>query len=107
MWAIVTLGIAILIYLFAWWRSGQSAVVFFGKTGLHAYAHLWHRYSGNRPTSIPATGPVLLVMNHTASVDPALIIHASPRVPGFLLAKEYYDDGPFRPLLNYLKCVPT
>jgi 1-acyl-sn-glycerol-3-phosphate acyltransferase len=107
MWAFAIAGLSIAALLIGWLRSGRSAVDFFGLAGLHVYAHLWHRCTCRGRRHIPLDGPVLFVANHTCSSDPAMITHCSPRVPGFLIAKEYYDLKVFQPLLIHMNCVPT
>jgi 1-acyl-sn-glycerol-3-phosphate acyltransferase len=106
-WAIAIVIGCLILWIAAFLRSGRPAIDFFGLGLLRVYVALWHRYSGKGRRNVPASGPVLFVANHTASSDPALITHGSPRLPGFLIAKEYYESGPFRPLLAYMKCVPT
>jgi 1-acyl-sn-glycerol-3-phosphate acyltransferase len=107
MWAMAIAALTVLALLIAWWRSGRTAIDFFGMGFLHMYVRLWHRYAGRRPTTVPPSGPVLLVANHSSSSDPTLISHGSPRLPGYMIAKEYYDIGLARPLLAYQRCVPT
>src|SRR5262249_15838185 len=56
---------------------------------------------------LPATGPVLVVSNHTCSADPPLLQTASRRVFCWLASREQYDQHWLvRKLFDRLHCVP-
>jgi 1-acyl-sn-glycerol-3-phosphate acyltransferase len=72
------------------------------------YAHLWHRWSSNGPSPVPATGPAILVSNHTCSADPTFLLAGSARVICFAVASEHINVHPLaRRLLDYADCVPV
>ena len=55
------------------------------------YARFWCRLQRVGPCTIPRTGPVIVAANHTAGVDPMLILATSPyRLVSFIVAQEYY-----------------
>lgn len=102
----------VLLCLFAGWaawrRSGRLLDEFICLGLIDAYSRLIHRCSFVGVENIPATGPVLLMANHTCSADPAFLSAACPRVIGFLLAEEYYAWVPVLHLLfQRMGCVPV
>ena len=71
-----------------------------------AYARLWHRWSCRGRSAVPATGPAILVANHTCSADPMFLLAASPRLISFAVAREHFNVHPLaRRLLDYADCV--
>jgi 1-acyl-sn-glycerol-3-phosphate acyltransferase len=77
-------------------------------TATRIYVHLWHRWSTNGPCPLPATGPAILVTNHTCSADPMFLLAASSRLISFAVAREHFDIHPLaRYLLDYAHCVPV
>jgi 1-acyl-sn-glycerol-3-phosphate acyltransferase len=91
-----------------WWRAGWrfKEVVFFGTIRL--YCHFWHRWSSPGGDRVPATGPVLLISNHTCSADPPLLQTATRRVLSWLSSREHYEQHWLvRKLLDTLHCVPV
>jgi len=73
-----------------------------------AYTHLWHRWSSNGPSPVPATGPAILVSNHTCSADPMFLLAGSSRLISFAVAREHFSFHPLaRWLLDYAHCVPV
>jgi 1-acyl-sn-glycerol-3-phosphate acyltransferase len=74
--------------------------------GARAYAQLWHRWWSNGPSPIPATGPAILVSNHTCSADPMFLLAGSRRIICFAVASEHVNVHPLaRRLLDYSRCV--
>src|SRR6202022_2482438 len=59
------------------------------------------------PARLPATGPAILVANHTCSADPAFLTAGCRRVLSFMIAREDYNIRLLRPLLDYIGCVPV
>ncbi len=105
-WAVILLcGIGGFV---AWRRSGRPLDEFVCLGLIDAYSRLVHRCSFVGAEQIPASGPVLLMANHTCSADPAFLSAACPRVIGFLLAQEYYASVPVLHLLfQRMGCVPV
>lgn len=64
------------------------------RAGLWAnyqFTHYYHRLKVLSPCRIPATGPAILVCNHTSGLDPALLQSACPRLIAWMMAREYHD----------------
>ena len=56
------------------------------------YCRAFHRLDVvTPPPRLPATGPAILVCNHTSGLDPFLIQSVCPRVITWMMAKEFYD----------------
>lgn len=72
------------------------------------YCKVWFRFRREGPCTVPSDGPVIIVANHTSSIDPLLLITATPhRVPAFLIAKEYSAVPVFGGLIRMLECIPV
>jgi len=79
-----------------WWRLNEF------------YCKWYFRLERTGICTIPRSGPVIVVSNHTSSIDPLLLLAASPhRYMGFLVGKEYYDLPAFGRLLRMVECVPV
>ncbi len=108
MWSIAVVIVAAGLVLHEWQRSGMSWGDFWLLRSARVYARLWHRCSSNRPPRWPATGPCLIIANHTCSADPAFLLAATSRGISFLVAAEHYDVHPaIRLILDHLECVPA
>jgi 1-acyl-sn-glycerol-3-phosphate acyltransferase len=57
------------------------------------YAYGFHRLKVSGRHHVPSSGPVLLVSNHTAGLDPALIQAAIARPVRWMMAREYMLGG--------------
>ena len=55
---------------------------------------------------IPATGPVIIVPNHTSFLDPPLLSAVVPRVIYFLMLAGHYDHPRWHWLFRRLPCIP-
>ncbi len=76
---------------------------------VYPLAGLLFRLRYRHPERIPATGPVLLVINHISILDPlacARLVWDNGRVPHFL-AKESVFRGPGGPLLRSAGQIPV
>jgi 1-acyl-sn-glycerol-3-phosphate acyltransferase len=107
MWALATCGLAAAALLVAWRRSGQPALDFFGLGIMRGYARLYHNVWIRRRAELPATGPALLVANHTCSADPAFVQACAARAMCFLVAEEYFDIPGAGWLFRYMQCIPV
>jgi 1-acyl-sn-glycerol-3-phosphate acyltransferase len=105
-WAFVTLAILAAILLINWRRSGRSFGSFVGLGVVRLYARLWHGCTFAAPAAVPATGPALIVVNHTSSPDGCFVQCGCRRGLTFLVAEEF-----FRPRLLWIwattGCVPV
>lgn len=71
-------------------------------------ARLWHRLDWKNPVTLPATGPVLILANHTSSADGWFLLCSCPRLVGFLASREHYAVHPLvRRFLDYIGCIPV
>src|SRR5947208_338638 len=55
------------------------------------YCALWHRLKTNGWARLPASGPAILIANHTCGIDHLVLQAGCRRVLGFMIAREYYD----------------
>ena len=71
------------------------------------YCRFWHRLNveGNDP--LPGLGPAILITNHTCCIDHMLIQAATRRLLGFIIAREIYEIGWFRPFCDLSGCIPV
>jgi 1-acyl-sn-glycerol-3-phosphate acyltransferase len=72
------------------------------------YCKLVFRVRRVGPCTVPATGPVIVVANHTSAIDPLLLVATIPsRVPAFLVAKEFSDPPVFGNAVRSIDCIPV
>lgn len=71
------------------------------------YCAFWHRLRLAGPDPLPASGPVLLIANHTCCIDHMLLQAATERALGFLILKELYDRPLFRTFCRLVGCIPV
>jgi 1-acyl-sn-glycerol-3-phosphate acyltransferase len=67
----------------------------------------WYRLKSDGFAPLPEHGPAILISNHTSAIDPMLLQAACRRVLGFMIAKEYFDSWPYRPICRLLRCIPV
>lgn len=72
-----------------------------------ALFRLYFRLKVTGVDQIPATGPVILVPNHTSFLDPPLLSSAVPRVIYFLMLHHHYYHPWFHWLFQRLPCIPV
>jgi len=104
---VLVVAVAAALAGWRWWRQGRrlKEVIFFGT--IRTYTQLWHRWWMQGGDPLPATGPVLVVSNHTCSADPTLLQIRSRRVFCWLTSREQYDQHWLvRKLFDRLHCVP-
>ena len=103
------LGGVTLVTTLAVWRdcrrSGYPAGLYIGLHALWLFCKLWHGVRPRGPDPLPATGPAILISNHTSTVDPLFLQCASRRVISFLMAREYYDIKLLRLILDLNKPI--
>lgn len=97
---------AVLAILWRWRRSGLSWIDFEILFVARIYSIFVHRWRSKGFTHLPATGPAIVVSNHTCSADPTFLLGGSRRMLSFLVAREHYDVHRFTTwLLNSMRCV--
>ncbi|HZU35336.1 MAG TPA: lysophospholipid acyltransferase family protein [Gemmataceae bacterium] len=100
-------GVAFLVLLARWWQAGRPIIIdYLGMGVVYLYARIWHRWS-TRGQRLPASGPAILLSNHTCSADPAFLQAGCPRPLSFVIAREYYHLPLLQGLLSYIGCVPV
>ena len=60
------------------------------------YTRAFHQTTIRQQFRLPATGPAILVCNHTSSIDPILLQAYAPRLIRWMMAKEYFQYKPMR-----------
>ena len=69
---------------------------------------IWYNLRVIGKCTVPQSGPVVLVANHTSMIDPAVLAAAVRyRCPAYLMAKEYSDIPFLRYLFKILGCIPV
>jgi cytidylate kinase len=76
------------------------------KIPVMALAHTMFRLESSGRENVPATGPVLLVSNHSSVLDPALIGSALARQLTFLAKAELFDLPLFGGLIRRVNARP-
>ena len=106
--ALLTYLLIAAVILVRWRYSGRSFGSFIGLGTVRRYARLWHGCVINAPVAVPATGPAILVANHTSSSDGTFLQVGSVRGLTFLFAREFYDGLPLlRWVWHSTGCVPV
>ncbi|NLX14845.1 MAG: MFS transporter [Phycisphaerales bacterium] len=79
-----------------WWRFNEF------------YCKWWFRLKREGICTVPTHGPVIVVANHTSSIDPLLLIASTPnRVLGFVVAEEYANLPIGGRFIRMIECVPV
>ncbi len=71
------------------------------------YCHVMHGLELAVTPVVPASGPALLVANHTCGVDHMLIQAQVDRTLGFMVAEEYYNWTAVRPFAKATGAIPV
>jgi 1-acyl-sn-glycerol-3-phosphate acyltransferase len=73
-----------------------------------AFMSAWHNFTRVGACTIPGTGPVIVVANHSNAMDPIIMQVSSPRrIIHFMMAKEYYEKKPFVYLYRAFGVIPV
>jgi len=74
---------------------------------LRCYARFWMGMKRIGPCTIPREGAVIVAANHTAGVDPLLILASSPhRLAAFIVAQEHYRRRLAGWFMRRVDCIP-
>jgi len=72
------------------------------------YLAVFKRFSVAGSNHIPATGPLILVANHTTAYDPVCLqVACKERMVRFMEAREFYDKIPLTYIYRALKVIPV
>lgn len=71
------------------------------------YVRSYHRLDVIAPCQFPASGPAIVVCNHTSGLDPNLIQSCCPRLITWMMAREYYEQPIVRSLLDLVGIIPV
>ncbi len=72
------------------------------------YCKFWFRFQRKGICTVPQEGPVIVVANHTCSIDPLLLTAGSPhRTIAFMMAREFYKLPLFGRLVRMIECIPV
>ena len=70
-------------------------------------ARVWHHTVVVRRHPLPATGPAILVCNHTSGLDPFMIQAVCERVIVWMMAKEYYEIKALAWAFRTIEAIPV
>jgi 1-acyl-sn-glycerol-3-phosphate acyltransferase len=108
MWALLVVSLALVAVLVRSLRARESWPVQFALAIARQYSILWHRWRSHGKIPLPATGPAIVVSNHTCSADPMFLLAGSDRMISFLVAREHYHlNAPIHWLLRAMSSVPV
>jgi 1-acyl-sn-glycerol-3-phosphate acyltransferase len=103
----VIAGAAAISFATRFARSPFSWRIAFWWNVTEFYCRLFFRLQRVGPCTIPGEGPVIVVSNHTCSIDPLLLIASSPRrLISFLIAEEYSKIPLGNRFIRMIGCVP-
>lgn len=89
-------------------RSPSTWQVAFWRGVNELYCRWWFRLVRVGPCTVPPRGAVMVVANHTCSIDPLLLVTATPRrIISFMIAHEYYDLPFVGRLVKMIECIPV
>lgn len=72
-----------------------------------AYCRAFHHLEVENDCTLPASGPAILIANHTCCVDHMLLQAASHRLLGFMVAEEYHEMRWTRPFSKLVGSIPV
>jgi 1-acyl-sn-glycerol-3-phosphate acyltransferase len=105
MWLLAACVTAALALLLVGRRRGLGSWDFWQRKAMSFFARVWHGYSRRGPDPLPASGPAILIANHSSHADPGFLMASTSRPLGFLQARECYDAG--RWLFRRAGCIPV
>jgi 1-acyl-sn-glycerol-3-phosphate acyltransferase len=73
----------------------------------HSYCWFWHRFDREAWAPLPATGPAILIANHTCGIDHMILQASSKRLLGFMIAREYYERKEIHWMCKRIGCIPV
>jgi 1-acyl-sn-glycerol-3-phosphate acyltransferase len=70
-------------------------------------AHLYHKLTVRTPSTLPRTGPAILVCNHISVIDPGIVQSACRRPIIWMMAGEYLEIRWLQPLFSGIGVIPV
>ena len=108
---IVPAGLAVslaLVYLYRRQPSALPLPMKLLRRIASMYLVFFKRFKYFDTDHIPASGPVILVANHTAVYDPVCLqVACRNRFIRFMEAREYFDKAPLTPIYRALRVIPV
>ena len=71
------------------------------------YCQVMHRLEIENEAPLPATGPAILISNHTCGIDHLILQAGTRRVLGFMIAQEFYENRLYHPFCKAIGCIPV
>jgi 1-acyl-sn-glycerol-3-phosphate acyltransferase len=71
------------------------------------FARYYHHLKLLGPSTLPASGPAILVCNHTSPMDPLFIQSVCPRPIIWMMAKEYYEMPGLHWIYKQIEAIPV
>jgi 1-acyl-sn-glycerol-3-phosphate acyltransferase len=112
-WLVAELGLLALLVLAGWLlvfvlrRPFRFEVAFYWTLN-YLFCRWWCRLRRVGPCTVPASGPVLIIANHTCGADPMLLVASIPyRVPAFMVAAEYAYPPVLGQVVRAIECIPV
>ncbi len=96
-------------------RAGAGLIVWALYAVERIYVSLMFHWRANRRSTIPASGPAIVIANHRSPVDPMLLWmnhhlwerQGPIRVINFLMAREYYEVRGLMWLCRAMRSIPV
>ena len=106
--AVLLTGVGVLSLVIRLSQSPFGIITGFVWNANEFYSRWWFRLQRKGPCRVPVEGPVIVAANHTASIDPLLLVASCPyRVIGFMTAREYYNFPLAHILMKHTDCIPV
>jgi len=103
---VVLVGLGLVVYYYR--RQTLPVPVAIIRRLCMGYLTLWHRFQRLGACTIPTSGPVIVVANHTSGLDPLAMQVSSPRrVIHFMMAREYYEKAGMQWFFRAMGGIPV
>lgn len=112
-WLLALAGLGLLVTMVLAWRElrrgdPHSGVVWLAWRLIRFYAGFWGRVRRAGACTVPRSGPVILAANHTAGVDPLMILGTcTHRIVSFVVEQKYYSAPVAGWFMRLADCIPV